>query len=145
VINIKDFSLKTTVLLYSGADQNCILKGLIPTKYYEKTSTNLYYTLGNKFQIKYKLPNAHICNQQFCFINSFILVKNLNSDVILGTHFLTQIYPFVVDHEGVHTKVGEIVVTFLFLIRPRTKERNKLKKNTIIRLHNQINLLKEDV
>ena len=43
-------------------------------------------------QINYKLSNAYVCNNEYCFKNIFILVKNLKQQVILGTPFLTQIY-----------------------------------------------------
>ena len=56
------------------------------------------------FQVKYKLSNAYICNQGYCFKNSFILVRDISQEVILGTPFLTQIYHFKVDQIGVHTE-----------------------------------------
>ena len=43
------------------------------------------------------LSNAYICNQGYCFKNSFILVRDISQEVILGTPFITQIYLFKVD------------------------------------------------
>ncbi|XLU98734.1 hypothetical protein S245_013074, partial [Arachis hypogaea] len=37
-IVVKDFVLETIALFDSGADSNCIKEGLIPTKYFEKTT-----------------------------------------------------------------------------------------------------------
>nr|KYP31572.1 hypothetical protein KK1_048028 [Cajanus cajan] len=65
-INIKvveDFVLETTALFDTGADSNCILEGLIPSKYFEKTSEKLSTANGSKLQIRYKLSKATIENQ----------------------------------------------------------------------------------
>ena len=51
-INIKiiihEFVLETVALFDTGADSNCILEGLIPTKYFEKTSEQLSTANGSK-------------------------------------------------------------------------------------------------
>uniref|UniRef100_A0A151UHT0 Polyprotein n=1 Tax=Cajanus cajan TaxID=3821 RepID=A0A151UHT0_CAJCA len=66
-INIKiifeDFVLETIALFDTGADSNCILEGLIPTKYFEKTSEKLSTANRSKLQIRYKLSKATIENQ----------------------------------------------------------------------------------
>ena len=66
-------------------------------------------------QVKYKLSNAYICSQGYCFKNSFILVRAMSHEVILGTHFLSQIYPFKVDQIGVHTEIMETIISFKFV------------------------------
>lgn len=38
--------------------------------------------------VKYKLPNAKICCNKECIPTSFVLLKNLSNEVILGTPFL---------------------------------------------------------
>lgn len=41
----------------------------------------------------------------------FILAKDLDQNAILGTLFITQIYPFTVNNEGIITKiVGQEVI-----------------------------------
>ena len=60
VIN-KEFSLIEIALIDSGADMNCIQEGLIPLKYYEKSSERLTQANGEKI-INYKIPSVHICN-----------------------------------------------------------------------------------
>ena len=62
---------------------NCIQEGLIPLKYYEKSSKKLTQTNGEKLIINYKIPNVHICNDEICFETIFVLIKNLSSKVIL--------------------------------------------------------------
>ena len=65
VIN-KEFSLAEIALINSGANMNCIQEGLIPLKYYEKSSERLTQANGEKLIINYKIPNVHICNDGIC-------------------------------------------------------------------------------
>ena len=65
VIN-KEFSLAEIALIDSRADMNCIQEGLIPLKYYEKSSERLTQANGEKLIINYKIPNVHICNDGIC-------------------------------------------------------------------------------
>ena len=53
-------------------------------------------------QINYKLENAPICEQGICFKNTFMIVNNMNEQIILETLFLTQIYHFKVTSEGIY-------------------------------------------
>jgi len=64
-IIVEDFVLEIIALFDTGANSNCILEGLIPTRYFEKTSERLSTTNGSKLQIKYKLSNAIIENQDY--------------------------------------------------------------------------------
>ena len=50
IIN-KDFSSTEIALIDSGADMNCIQEGLIPLKYYEKSSERLTQANGEKLII----------------------------------------------------------------------------------------------
>jgi len=61
-IIIKDFMLDTMTLFDTGADSNCILEGLILTKFFEKTSEKHSTTSESKLKINYKLSNAIIEN-----------------------------------------------------------------------------------
>ena len=92
----------------TGVNYNCIREGIIPTKYYEKITEKLSGANRSNLKVQYKLPYAKICNQGYCFKNQFILVKNLTQEVILGTLFFTQIYPFKVTEIGITTKVVKI-------------------------------------
>lgn len=104
-----------------------IREGLIATKYFEKTKEEFSSTSGSQLQIKYKLSNAKICNNNLCFRNTFILIKNLAKGIILGTPFLTQIYLFIVDSKGIHTILLGEAITFAFTTSPSLKEINTLK------------------
>ena len=81
VIN-KEFSLTEIASIDSGADMNCKQEGLIPLKYYEKSSERLTQANGEKLIINYKIPNVHICNDGICFETVFVLIKDLSSKKI---------------------------------------------------------------
>ena len=79
----------------SGTDMNYIQEGLIPTQYYEKTEQELFATNKGKLDIEYKLQNGHhICQYNYCFRTQFMLVQNMTEHLILGTPFITLLYPF---------------------------------------------------
>ena len=62
-------------MIDSEADMNCIQEGLIPLKYYEKSSKRLTKANGKKLIINYKIPNIGICFET--------IFKDLSSKVIL--------------------------------------------------------------
>ena len=68
-----------------------------------------------------------------CIKTSFLLVQNISHQVVLGTTFLTQIYPFYVDNKGLHTKFNEQDLTFDFI--------KGLKIQEINQIHDKINLI----
>ena len=76
-------------LIDLGANMNCIQEGLIPLKYYEKSSERLTQANGEKLIINYKIPNVHICNGGICFETIFVLIKDFSSKIILGNPFMT--------------------------------------------------------
>nr|KYP36858.1 Enzymatic polyprotein [Cajanus cajan] len=49
-------------------------------------------------KINYKLSSAKICKNKICYETSFVLVKNMNIPCILGTPFLSLLYPFCVNY-----------------------------------------------
>ncbi|PIN24829.1 hypothetical protein CDL12_02435 [Handroanthus impetiginosus] len=92
IIN-KEFSLKVEAMADSGADLNCISKGLIPSQYYSKTTQVIIAANRQPLPIEYKLSDASICNNGVCLPMPFIMVKNLSTSVILGNPFLHMLFP----------------------------------------------------
>ena len=45
-----------------------------------------------------------VCRNGICIKTSFLLVKNISYQIVLGTHFLTQLYHFSIDSQGLKTK-----------------------------------------
>ena len=60
-IIIEKYEIEVNVLVDTGADLNCIQEGLIPTKYFEKSTERLNSANGSQMIIKYEINNAHVC------------------------------------------------------------------------------------
>jgi len=75
-------------LIDSGANQNCIRGGIIPTKFCERTKEQLVSANGGPLSIRYKLNKGYIQNDDYCFKNIFLIVDNITNNAILGTPFL---------------------------------------------------------
>ena len=88
-------------MIDSGADMNCIQEGLIPSKYFEKSTRRLVSANGTQMKIKYELNNAHVCHDNVCFKFPFVLVKNMTDKVILGLPFINALNPFLVEYDGI--------------------------------------------
>ncbi|KAL4199650.1 hypothetical protein AMTRI_Chr03g145930 [Amborella trichopoda] len=78
IIVAKNYSFETSALIDSGADLNCINEGLVPSKYFDKTTQILNTADGSRLFIKYKLSNASVCNNHQCIDTPFIMVKGLS-------------------------------------------------------------------
>uniref|UniRef100_A0A0R0KJ75 DUF7746 domain-containing protein n=1 Tax=Glycine max TaxID=3847 RepID=A0A0R0KJ75_SOYBN len=139
-IIINDFVLDTKALFDIGADSNCIPKGLIPTKFFEKTSEKLSTSSGSKLKISYKLSRAIIENQVLRIETNFLLVKNLKNEVILGTPFIKSLFPLQISKGGITTWHLGKKITFDFSTKLITRNINFIEKKI-----NQINFLKDEV
>jgi len=71
---VNDFSMNVVALIDSGADQNCIKAGVVPTKFCERTREQLVSANGEPLTIQYKLNKGHIQNNNYCFKNVFLLL-----------------------------------------------------------------------
>ena len=101
-----------------GAASNCLQEGLVPINFCEKTKESLFGANGKRLAIKYKLSNAHICNQGICIKQTFIIVKDLKEKALLGVPFLSSIYPMWVDNQRIRTKLLEKEILFEFANPP---------------------------
>uniref|UniRef100_A0A7N1A7L2 Peptidase A2 domain-containing protein n=1 Tax=Kalanchoe fedtschenkoi TaxID=63787 RepID=A0A7N1A7L2_KALFE len=116
------FMIELIALIDSGADVSVIQEGLIPTKYFEKTTHSLRHAGGEKLQIDFKIPKAYICNNKVCIPESFLLVKNITNQVILGTPFLKQIFHIThIDDKYFEGTFQNKKVQFQFVTEPRRK------------------------
>ena len=115
------FSTSAVPLIDSAADQNCIREGIIPTKYYERKKQQLCSANGEPLNTRYKLNKGYIQNNGYCFKNIFLIVQDITHVIILGTPFLSQIYPFQVNESGVHTKIlgHQTSSNFLSVVKQR--------------------------
>ena len=137
-IVIEDFHLETIALIDSGADLNCIQEGLIPTKYFHKSTETLSAANQSPMKLKYEIPKAHVCQQNICFKTPFVLIKNISDPVILGLPFIALIYPFKVHHNCISTKVFGQKITFEFCMETDLKKLKQLQKDNVSKTLNQI-------
>ena len=114
-IIIEKYEIEVIVLVDTGADLNCIQEGLIPTKYFEKSTERLNSTNESQMIIKYEINNAHVCKDKVCFKTSFVLVKNWNDKVIPRLSFIQLLYPFTTEEDGITTTPFGQPVKFNFL------------------------------
>ena len=139
-IIINDFLLDTMTLFDTGANSNCFLEGLIPTKLYEKISEKLNTTSGSKLKIIYNLSSATIEDQGLRIETNFLLVQNLKNEVILGTPFIRSLFPLHISKEGITTWHLGRKITFDFSTKPIARNINFIEKKI-----SQINFLKDEV
>ena len=128
-----------------GATLNCLQESLVPTQIYEKIRQTLFGANGKKLTIKYKLSDAHICNQGICIKQTFILVKDLKEKALLGVPFLSSIFPMWVDDQGIRTKLLDKEILFEFANLPSERSINTLKDQVIVAKENHVNLLKHEI
>ena len=142
-----DFSKDIIALVDSGADINCIQEGLIPLGYFEKTLQRVVGANKQALQVKYKVSNVHVCNKNICYKISLLLVKDMNKEMILGTPFLSLLYPLTVDKEGIKTIFEKQEIGFYFLNAPEIKELNSIdnRVNLIQKKKQQIKFLGKEI
>ena len=114
-------------LIDSGVDLNCIQEGLITTIYFVKTSQRLSTASNDPLKVQYKIPQGHICKNGICIKTSFLIVKNISHQIVLGTPFLTQLYPFQMDNKGLKTTYNNQEILFEFIKGVEIKEINQVQ------------------
>jgi cell division protein FtsB len=142
IVVAQDYAFDVIALIDSGADLNCIQEGLIPSKYFEKSTEKLNSASGSKLQIKYELNNVHVCQNNVCFHIPSVLVKNMTDNVILGIPFICMLYPFTVEDDGVSTVKMGVPIKFHFVSR---FDINQLNSNLIYAKTKHLNFLKQEV
>ena len=138
IVISKDFEFEVIALIDLGADLNCIQERIIPSKYFKKTRERLTSASGGKMQIEFKIPKAHVCQDNTCFKTTFVLVKNMTDRVILGNPFMCLLYPFITDSEGITTHPFGQSVKFKFLRKPELREISALQDISISKTLNLI-------
>ena len=139
------FIFDIVALIDLGAALNCLQEGLIPIKFYKKTKQTLFGANGKRLSIRYRLSNAHICNQDICIKQTFILVKDLKEKALLGAPFLSTIYLMRIDNHGIRTRLLEKEILFKFANPPGERNINTLRDQLIQAKENHVNLLKQEI
>ena len=72
-----DYHFNVIAMIDFGVDMNCIQEGLIPSRYFEKTTERLVSANSTQMKIKYELNNTYVCHDNVCFKIPSVLVKKL--------------------------------------------------------------------
>ena len=75
IVASHDYHFIVIAMIDFGADMNYIQEGLIPSKYFKKSTERLVSANGTQMKIKYELNNAHVCNSNVCFKIPLFLLK----------------------------------------------------------------------
>ena len=81
---------------------------------------------GEKIPIRFKLTNVAVCFDKGCFITNFVISKSITQLVILGTPFLTLLYPFSVSQEGIVSRAKGRKNNLRFITAPQPSKMNIL-------------------
>ena len=76
-----------------------------------------------------------------------MLVKNISHQIVLRTPFLTQLYPFSIDSQGLRTKYNNQDILFEFIKGIEIKEINQVQDfiNLLQQKHKQVKFLKKEI
>ena len=142
-----NFQSTFIALIDSGADLNCIQEGLIRIVYFVKTSQRLSTASNVPLKVQYKIPQGHVCKDGICIKTSFLLVKNISHQIVLGTPFLTQLYPFYIDSKGLQTTYKNQQILFEFVKGVELKEINQLQDhiNLLQQKQQEIKFLRKEI
>ena len=105
--------------------------------HFVKTSQRLSTASNVPLKVQYKILQGHICKNGICIKTSFLLVKNISHQIVLETHFQTQLYPFHIDSRGLQTTYKGQQILFEFVKGIELKEINQLQNNINLLQHKQ--------
>ena len=110
----------------------------------KKTSQSLTNVSGSKMAIKYKLNNVYICNKGICLETTFLCIRNLQQELILGTPFLAMLMPMQTSTAGITAHVDGHEIFFEYVSPPVYKKINDIMRK-ISNKDRQINFLQKEI
>jgi hypothetical protein len=129
-----DFKLDTIALFDTGADLNCIKEGVVPKRFLQNTSEKLSAANNFKLHIAGK-TQASVSNKCISLKTFFVVTKDINHTIILGTPFIDMITPYKAHHDCITSKINNIKLVFPFLEKSKTRNLNLIKACTIHTYH----------
>ncbi|KAG6658184.1 hypothetical protein CIPAW_04G143100, partial [Carya illinoinensis] len=144
IVIAHDFKFSVIAMIDSGSDMNCIQEGLVPSRYYEKSTEKLSAANGSRMKINYELSNAHVCHDNVCFKIPSVLVRNMSDKVILGIPFISILYPFISDKDGITTDPFGQKVKFTFASKVEI-DTDKSLKSLLLAKNQHLNSLQQEI
>jgi hypothetical protein len=129
-----DFKLDTIALFDTGADLNCIKEEVVPKRFLQTTSEKLSAANNSKLHIAGK-TQASVFNMGISLKTFFVVTKDINHTIILGSPFIDMITPYQTHHDCITTKINGIKLVFPFLEKSKTRNLNLIKACSIHTYH----------
>ena len=125
-----DFKIDTIALFDTGADLNCIKEGVVPKKFLQATNEKLSAANSSKLDIAGK-TQASVLNNGISVTSFFIVTKDINHTIILGTPFIDLLTPYKVRHDCITSRINGIKLKFPFLEQSKIRNLNLIKACSI--------------
>jgi hypothetical protein len=129
-----DFKLDTIALFNTGANLNCIKEGAVPKRFLQDTSKKLSAANNSKLHIAGK-TQASVFNNNISLKTFFVVTKDINHTIILGTPFIDVITPYQAHHDCITSMINNIKLVFSFLEKFKTRTLNLIKACSIHTYH----------
>ena len=129
-----DFKLDTIALFDTGADLNCIKEGVVPKQFLQPTSEKLSAANNSKLHIAGK-TQAFVFNTGISLKTFFVVTKDINHTIILGTPFIDMLTPYKARHDCITSNINNIKLVFPFLEKSKTRNLNLIKACSIHTYH----------
>jgi hypothetical protein len=130
----EDFKLDTIALFDTGVDLNCIKEGVVPKRFLQNTSEKLSAANNSKLHITGKTQGS-VFNKGISLKTFFVVTKDINHTVILGTPFIDMITPYQAHYNCITSKINSIKLIFPFLEKSKTRNLNLIKACSIHTYH----------
>jgi hypothetical protein len=121
-------TIPTQILV--GANLNCIKEGVVPKRFLQNISEKLFDVNNSKLHIAGK-TQASIFNEDISLKTFFVVTKDFNHTIILGTPFIDMITPYQAHHNCITSKINSIKLVFPFLEKFKTRNLNLIKACSI--------------
>ena len=131
----EDFKLDTIALFDPGADLNCIKEGVVSKRFFYKIplKNSLLQIIQNC--ILQEKPKPLFSTTAFLLKHFFVVTKDINHTIILGTPFIDMITPYQAYHNCITSKINSIKLVFPFLEKSKTRNLNLIKACSIHTYH----------
>jgi hypothetical protein len=129
-----DFKLDIIALFDIGVDLNCIKECVVLKRFFQNTSEKLSTANNLKLHIAGK-TQASVFNKSISLKTFFVVTKDINHTIILGTLFIDMITPYKAHHDCITSKIKSIKLVFPFLEKSKTRNLNLIKACSIHTYH----------
>jgi hypothetical protein len=129
-----DFKLDIIILLDIGVDLNCIKEDVVPKQFLQTTSGKFSAANNSKLHIAGKTQTS-VFNKDISLKTFFVVTKDINYTIILGTSFINMITPYKAYHDYITFKINSIKLVFPFLEKSKTRNLNLIKACSIHTYH----------